>query len=175
MSKEIFSKNSFWNNLFKTKTEKSNIEEVLLSMPPFHDLTITNLKAITKLMHNRIYHPNELIFHQGDPGTGLYIIISGQVVIRQEEEKNSWDLTKLSRGDFFGELALLDDERRSATAIALEETRVIVIFKPDLDAFIQNNPKEGIKILKGISQIIAIRLRSLNQDYFQLYKQMKKN
>ncbi|MEW6654825.1 MAG: cyclic nucleotide-binding domain-containing protein [Bacteroidota bacterium] len=175
MAKEVFSKNSFWNNLFKTKTDKGELEEVLLAMPPFHDLSLTNLKSITKLMHQRIYHPNEMIFHQGDPGSGLYIIINGQVVIRQEEENKIWDLAKLSRGDFFGELALLDDELRSATAIALQETQVMVIFKPDLDAFIQNNPKDGIKILKGISQIIAVRLRSLNQDYFQMYKQMKKN
>ncbi len=173
MSSETLSKNSFWNNLFRSKTKKSDIESVLLKMPPFQELSPANLKAISKLMHNRIYQTNEMIFHQGDPGSGLYIIISGQVVIKQEEEKKSWVLAKLYSGDFFGELALLDDEMRSATAIAIEETEVIVIFKHVLDTFIQNNPKEGIKILKGISRIIAIRLRNLNQEYFQLFKQMK--
>lgn len=173
MSNEVLPNNSFWNNLFKSKIKKSEIEEVFLQMPPFQELSTVNLKAISRLMHNRIYQPGEMIFHQGDPGTGLYIIISGQVVIKQEEDKKSWDLAKLYTGDFFGELALLDDEVRSATAVALEETEVIVIFKHDLDTFIKNNPKEGTKILKGISRIIAIRLRNLNQEYFQLFKEMK--
>lgn len=173
MTTNVITKNSLWNNLFKINRQKSEIEEVLQSMPPFKDLSDNNLNAISKLMHNRIYKPGEMIFHQGDPGSGLYIIINGQVIIKQVEEQNSWELAKLSRGDFFGELALLDDELRSASAVAIEETQVSVIFKPDLDSFIHNNPKEGIKILKGVSHIIAVRLRSMNQDYFQLYKQMK--
>ncbi|MFA7420944.1 MAG: cyclic nucleotide-binding domain-containing protein [Melioribacteraceae bacterium] len=168
-------KSSFWTNLFKSKAEKEELEQVLTSMPPFQDFNPAHISGIVKLMHNRIYASGEMIFHQGDPGTGLYIIINGQVSIKQEEEGNTWELTKLSRGDFFGELALLDNERRSATAIAMEETQVLVIFKPDLDNFISNNPREGIKILKGMAHIIAIRLRNLNQDYFQLYKQMKNN
>lgn len=175
MANSLVSKSSFWTNLFKPKAEKSELEQVLTSMPPFQDLTPTHLKSIIKLMHNRIYVPGEMIFHQGDPGAGLYIIINGQITIKQEDEGNSWELTKLYRGDFFGELALLDNERRSATAVAIEETQVLVIFKPDLDNFISNNPKEGIKILRGMAHIIAIRLRSLNQDYFQMYKQMKNN
>lgn len=175
MGNEEISKSSFWANLFKPSAVKSVLEQVLHSMPPFQDLSSTNLKSIIKLMHNRVYIPNEMIFHQGDPGTGLYIIISGKVVIKQDETGNSWELAKLGRGDFFGELALLDNEVRSASAFAIEETQIAVIFKPELDNFILNFPKEGSKILKGIAQIIAIRLRTLNQDYFQLYKKSKTN
>jgi CRP-like cAMP-binding protein len=81
----------------------------------------------------------------------------------------------LNRGDFFGELALLDDEIRSGTAIALEQTSLAVIFKPDLDEFIERYPKAGIKILRGISTIISTRLRKLNDEYFSLYiKNIKK-
>ena len=75
----------------------------------------------------------------------------------------------LTRGDFFGELALLDEEKRSASAIALKDSQVAVIFKPDLDEFVETHSKEGIQILRGISQIVATRLRNLNQDYFTLY------
>jgi CRP-like cAMP-binding protein len=173
MRNEEIPKSSFWTNLFKPKAVKSELEEVLLTMPPFQDLSNSHLKEIIKLMHNRLYIANEMIFHQGDPGTGLYLIISGKVVIKQEEEGNTWELAKLSRGDFFGELALLDNEVRSASSYAIEETQLAVIFKPDLDNYIAKFPKEGAKILRGIAQIIAIRLRNLNQDYFQLYKNSK--
>jgi len=72
------------------------------------------------------------------------------------------------KGDFFGELALVDGEKRSASAIANTDTKLSVIFKPDLDEYIEKYPKKGLKILQGIAEITAIRLRTLNEDYFYL-------
>ncbi len=166
---EVIIKSSFWQNLFKTPTEKDNLEEVLKSMPPFKNLKSHHLKLLIKAIHNRVYTTNEHIFFQGDPGIGLYIIIDGEVLITREEENYNFDLAILKRGDFFGEIALLDEEKRSASAIALKETQSAVIFKPDLDEFVEKFPKEGINILRGISQIVATRLRNLNEDYFALY------
>lgn len=162
-------KSSFWENLFKTPTEKSELEEVLLSMPPFKNLSNKNIKLLMKVIHNRIYTANEYIFFQGDPGIGLYLIISGEILITEENDGKRFDLAMLTRGDFFGELALLDEEKRSASAIALKDSQLAVIFKPDLDEFVETHSKEGIQILRGISQIIATRLRNLNQDYFTLF------
>lgn len=166
---EVVIKSSFWQNLFKTPTEKDDIEEVLKAMPPFKNLKSHHLKLLLKVMHNRVYTVNEHIFFQGDPGIGLYIIIEGEILITREEENHRFDLAIMKRGDFFGEIALLDEERRSASAIALKESQIAVIFKPDLDEFVEKFPKEGVNILRGISQIIATRLRNLNQDYFSLY------
>ena len=166
-------RSSFWANLFKTPTEKSELEEVLLSMPPFKKLGNKKIKLLMKVIHNRIYAASEYIFFQGDPGIGLYIIIRGEVLITEEIDGEKFDLTMLTRGDFFGELALLDEEKRSASAIALKDSQLAVIFKPDLDEFVDTHSKEGIQILKGISQIVATRLRNLNQDYFTLYNKTR--
>ena len=162
-------KSSFWANLFKTPTEKSELEEVLLSMHPFQHLNSKLLKLLMKIVHNRVYAANEYIFFQNDPGIALYIIIKGEILITQDEEGDRFDLALLGHGDFFGELALLDEARRSASAIALKESQLAVIFRPDLDEFVEAHPREGIKILRGISTIVATRLRNLNQDYFSLY------
>ncbi|MCX6167802.1 MAG: cyclic nucleotide-binding domain-containing protein [Ignavibacteriales bacterium] len=162
-------KSSFWSNLFKTPTEKSELEEVLLSMPPFQNLNSKLLKLLMKTFHNRVYSANESIFLQNDPGIALYIIISGEVLISQDAEGDRFDLALLGRGDFFGEIALLDGEKRSASATALKESQLAVIFRPDLYEFVEAHPKEGINILRGISIIVATRLRNLNQDYFSLY------
>lgn len=165
---------SFWSNLFKTPTEKNDLEEVLVSMLPFKNLSNKSINSILKLFHNRVYAVNEYIFYQNDPGIGLYIIITGEILITFETEDNErYDLAHLSRGDFFGELALLDEGRRSASAIALKESQLAVIFKPDLDEFIESYPSEGIKILRGITQIISRRLRNLNQDYIELYNKLR--
>ena len=166
-------KSSFWANLFKTPTEKSELEEVLLSMPPFKYLSNKKIKLLMKVIHNRIYTANEYIFFQGDPGIGLYLIIRGEILITEEIDGERFDLAMLTRGDFFGELALLDEEKRSASAIALKDSQLAVIFKPDLDEFVETHSKVGIQILRGISQIIATRLRNLNQDYFTLYNKTR--
>ncbi len=166
-------RSSFWANMFKTPAEKSEFEEVLLSMPPFQKLNTKHLKLLMKVIHNRLYAANEYVFYQNDPGIGLYVIIKGEVLITQDEEGERFDLALLGRGDFFGEIALLDEERRSASAIALKESQIAVIFKPDLDEFTEMHPHEGIHIVKGISQIVATRLRNLNQDYFALYNRTR--
>jgi len=69
---------------------------------------------------------------------------------------------------------LIDNDKRSASAIAKNDTKLSVIFKPDLDEFIKKYPKKGIKILEGIAEITALRLRSLNEDYFNLRKEKNK-
>ncbi|MEW6196007.1 MAG: cyclic nucleotide-binding domain-containing protein [Bacteroidota bacterium] len=167
-------KSSFWANLFKTPAKRDELEEVLLTMLPFKTLEAKHLKMLLKLIHNRQYTANEYIFYQNDPGIGLYIIINGEILITQEtEDGERFDLATLSRGDFFGELALLDEEQRSASAIAMKDSQIAVIFKPDLDEFVETHSKEGVKILHGISQIIATRLRNLNQDYFALYNKIR--
>lgn len=170
----VVTSSSFWANLFKTPTKKDDLENVLSSMAPFKNLEKKYFKILLKLIHNRAYAANEYVFMQQDPGIGLYLIIKGEILITMEtEDGERFDLANLGRGDFFGELALLDEETRSASAIAMKESQLAVIFKPDLDDFIEAHPGEGIKILRGISQIIATRLRNLNQDYISLYNRFR--
>ena len=167
---KLITRSSFWENLFKTPSEKNDLQEVLKSMPPFNKLRRKYLQILMKQMHNRMYQPNEYIFYQGDPGIGLYIIQEGEVLISQTtDDKGEHKFATLRRGDFFGELAMLDNEVRSASAVALKESMVAVIFKPDLDAFIDQYPRKGVDVLRGISQIITTRLRKLDDDYVALY------
>ncbi len=166
---------SFWTNFFKSPLEKEDLIDVLLSMPPFEKLNKRYLNLLLKIIHTRTYQENEFIFRQDDPGIALYIIRKGSVIIkRTEEESDERILAEFERGDFFGDMALLEGEYRSASAIAKEKTKLAVIFKPDLDEFINKYPNQGIFILRGIAQIIALRLRVLNKEFYDLYKQLKK-
>ncbi len=169
MENEKVAHSSFWVNLFKSPTEETDLKNSLQSIPLFKELTKRDLTSLMKIIHNRTYVAGEFIFSKGDPGIGLYIIREGEVEIERE---NSYQVKKrlamFSKGDFFGELALVDGEKRSASAIAKTACKLAVIFKPDLDEFIEKYPRKGIKILTGISSIIALRLRKLNEDYFDL-------
>jgi CRP-like cAMP-binding protein len=165
---------SFWSNFFNSPTEKIDLVKALQLIPFFKELSKKEISLLTNIIHNRNYLAGEFVFYQGDPGIGLYIIRDGEVIIqRSVESKEIISLATFSRGDFFGELALVDGEKRSASAIAKTDTRLAAIFKPDLDEFIENYPKKGIKILQGISEIIAMRLRKLNEDHISLHATLK--
>jgi CRP-like cAMP-binding protein len=166
---------SFWANIFNPPTEKVDLEKSLQSIPLFISLGKKDLNNVISIIHNRNYLSGEYIFYQGDPGIGLYIIREGQVSISRENDNGEKVvLATFNKGDFFGELALVDGEQRSASAVADIDTRLAVIFKPDLDEFIEKYPKKGIKILQGISHIIAVRLRTMNEEFLSLHKNTNK-
>jgi len=165
---------SFWSNIFNPATEKTDLQNSLQLIPLFKGLGKRDLSMLFNIIHRRSYLANEYIFYQGDPGIGLYVIREGEVnIIRSGDSSEEIHLATFTKGDFFGELALVDGERRSASAVAKTDVKVVVIFKPDLDEFIEKYPRKGIKILTGIAHIIATRLRSLNEEYFS-YKNLNK-
>ena len=165
---------SFWANIFHTPTETDELVQSLRAIPLFKSLTNKDVKSLISIIHNRNYIAGEYIFYQGDPGIGLYLIREGEVQISRESDKgDKITLAVFQKGDFFGELALVDSDKRSASAIAKSDTKLSVIFKPDLDEFIEKYPKKGIRIVQGIAQITAVRLRTLNEDYFNLRTENK--
>jgi CRP/FNR family cyclic AMP-dependent transcriptional regulator len=160
---------SFWANIFHTPTESDELVQSLQAIPLFKSLNKRDIVGLLGIIHDRNYIAGEYIFYQGDPGLGLYLIREGEIqIIRESEKDDKVPLAVFHKGDFFGELALVDSEKRSASAIANSDTKLSVIFKPDLDEFIEKYPKKGIKIVQGIAEIIAVRLRTLNEDYFNL-------
>jgi CRP-like cAMP-binding protein len=160
---------SFWANLFKPSSKKQDHEETLSGFPAFATLSKKEISLISNIIHNRHYLAGEYIFCQGDPGIGLYILIDGEIEITYADEKgNCLRFAAFSKGDFFGELALVDGEKRNASAIAKTDVKLAVIFKPDLDEFIEKFPKIGIRIMLGIARIVTTRLRKLDEDYLQI-------
>jgi CRP/FNR family cyclic AMP-dependent transcriptional regulator len=96
---------------------------------------------------------------------------SGEVGIFSEyDSPEQKQLARLAQGDFFGEMALLEDDNRSATAVALSETRLIGIFHPDLFDLFDRKPDLGIKVLSKLANMLAQRLRKTNLELQQLGK-----
>ncbi|QQS37836.1 MAG: cyclic nucleotide-binding domain-containing protein [Ignavibacteriales bacterium] len=163
---------SFWSNFFNSPSKKNDLLEALKSIPVFSEFTKKELASLAGFVHERTYLAGEYVFYQGDPGIGLYIVIEGEVIIQRNVESKLISLATFSKNDFFGELALIDGEKRSASAIAKTDLSVAVIFKPDLDEFIDTHPKKGIKILKGINHLLTMRLRKLNEDHIALHSKL---
>lgn len=156
-----------WQNIFKFhQKEKDEIDNILLHIPVFQDLHTRELNVIKRILHQREYRNNEMIFKEGDVGLGMYIIVKGAVEIICGPESRM--LAELDEGDFFGELALLQDDPRTATAVTKTPCTLLCFFKPELLDIISRNPKIGNKVLFRLAWTIGERLKSTNEQLNEL-------
>lgn len=106
------------------------------------------------------FQTGEYICRQGDPGDKMYVIRSGRVQIqKQTEGGQTIDYAVLRPGDFLGEMALMETAPRSASALALEPTRVITIDRDNLLTVIKDQPELTLKIMR----MLCSRLREANR------------
>lgn len=169
-----------WENLIRKTQKESSSRKSLKSNFLFQDLNPTELTLIEKIVNIRNYRAGETIFRQGEVGVGMYIIVKGNVNIYVEEtvpetgKIQNTHITQLHEDDFFGDLALVEENgRRSATAIANEESILIGFFKPDLLEITQRNPIAGVKILMRLGETLGTRLRATTAKITEMKKLSK--
>jgi CRP/FNR family transcriptional regulator, cyclic AMP receptor protein len=140
--------------------------KALRQVPFFANLPAADTNALVQQLVLRHFMPDQVIFHLGDPGGLLYIITEGKVKIsRGLIEGQEATLAVLGNGDFFGELALLDDSPRSATAKALRPTTTLTLHREQFTAFISQNPDFAHHVL----QTLARRIRHLNEQISDIF------
>lgn len=163
-----------WKNLFSGRSiQDGSTESVLSRVPAFTDLSARELRGVAAIVHKREYKAGEPVFYQGDPGLGMYIIREGEVSIRiAEGEEDDKELAVLTDGDFFGELALLDESPRSATAICRTDCSLIGFFRTDLFEMIEQKTDLGLKIVMRLAEILAVRLRKTDKELSKLRSQL---
>lgn len=137
-------------------------EDVLRNIPLFDDLSRRDIAVLQRLLHRREYVAGESVFTQGEPGLGMYIIAKGVVSI--QNEPSGRELVQLNDGDFFGEIALLNEVIRSATARAKSDCLLLCLFQPDLLGLLDRNPRLGVKILLSLSRLVGIRLVEVSDE-----------
>ena len=103
------------------------------------------------LVRRKAIRKGELLFRQGDEGTALYIILQGRIKISVSRRTDTVTLAILCRGEFLGEMALLDDLPRSADAMALEDSQLYALNRKDFLSFLKNNEKAVHAILSSLS------------------------
>jgi CRP-like cAMP-binding protein len=108
----------------------------------------------------------QVLFNEGDHGEDMYIIQSGRVAIKKKVEGGEATLAVLEKGDFFGEMAILERQPRSASAAMLEDGDLIVISGEIFGDMIKSNPEIAVRMLRKQS----IRLRETNRQLEQVLK-----
>lgn len=126
-------------------------------------LSSREVDTILEQMSAREFARGDAIFFEGDPGSALYIIVRGTVDIMRTPRKKSVRLATLTQGMFFGEIALVEDGPRSATAIAREQTTLLCFFKSDFENVLKYHPRLSAKLTLRLAGILAQRLRVMNE------------
>lgn len=101
------------------------------------------------------------LYKEGDSGDSIGFIASGKLEVKKQTEFEGRQIViaLLTRGSFVGELSLVDEYPRSATVVAQEDSELVVLKREAFESLVQSHPHTGIKILKGLNRILAIRLR----------------
>ncbi len=127
----------------------------LKSISIFSGIPDSDLKAIETLSVTRTYPKNTVIINEGDQANAMYLVVTGKVrVYVSDESGKEFILNTMGPGDYFGELALLDDEVRSASVITTEKSTFSIIYKDDFSKVILTHPNIALVLLKNLSNTV---------------------
>ncbi len=140
----------------------NNFDRLLLlrGVSIFRELRDDFLIRLSAVMEERSFPAKGNIFRQGDEGQSLFIVASGNVRVHIDQQ----ELTKLSRGDFFGEMSLFDTEPRSASVTAIESCICLELTQSQLYEAINETPEIALKLIG----ILSSRIRELNREINEL-------
>jgi CRP/FNR family transcriptional regulator len=134
--------------------------ELLHRIPLFSALAEEDLAQVAEVALPRRFAAGETVFREGDASDTCYVIRRGHArAVREHGDGRSITLAQFGPGDFFGELAMFDDERRSATIETLEETDALAILGPDMRRLLREHPQIAVKLLTALGR----RLRETNE------------
>jgi CRP/FNR family cyclic AMP-dependent transcriptional regulator len=134
--------------------------ETLRQVPLFESLDDATARELCELIETLDCPAHQVLFHAGDVGDAMYLIERGKVrICVQAKDGHEVTLAELGRGDFFGEMALLDGERRSADAVVAEDARLALLSREHFLSFMRSSPDVALEMLTAL----ANRLRHTDE------------
>lgn len=148
----------------------SKQELTIKDLTVFRDLSKEQLNLVQKYMQPKSYKGGDIIFREGDPGDGMYFILSGYVSVFLELDNGdrARRLATFAAGVFFGDMAILENQARSATVRAETPTELLFLAKDDFEKLTNTEPLLATKMLLGIARELSYRLRMTNAEVIAL-------
>lgn len=148
--------------------DKSNLS-LLRTSALFAGMTDTEMSALDALFSEKTVQAGKTVFIENMPGESLYLVGEGTIRIsRMLAEGDEQTLVVLGVEDTFGEMALLDEGPRSATARVIEEARLFCVIKSDFDSLCLKAPPLALKLMRNIIHIFNKRIRESHDEYREM-------
>ena len=134
--------------------------ELLARVPVFETFARADLARVAEVAVQRNFPPHHVIFREGDESDTCYVMSAGHArAVREHPDGRTITLAQFGPGDIFGELAMFDDERRSATVDTLDDVRAIAILGADMRRLMREHPDLASKVVISLGR----RLRQANE------------
>lgn len=134
---------------------------ILQQVELFQGLSVDEMEALASSSSSRSFPKNTVVIHENDPADSLFIIESGKVKVYCSDKNGKEFIMNTQReGDYFGELALLDDSSRSASVRTVEKSSFCIVFKDDFNRVLDEHPNIARKLIRNLAQ----RVRKLTAD-----------
>jgi CRP/FNR family transcriptional regulator len=127
-----------------------DLEALLGSVSLFASLDRRAIAGLARQASRRVYGPGDTIVREGETGTALYVIVRGRVRVEHGSGPATAAVGELGPGDFFGELALIEDKPRSATVVAIEETECLLFVVWEFRALLKEHPQMALPIMNAL-------------------------
>ena len=138
----------------------SEVVELLGRVPVFSTLVVSDIERIAELSVPRRFEPGEVVFREGDASDTCYVVREGHArAIREHGDGRTITLATFGPGDIFGELAMFEDELRSATVEAIDPTHVVAVLGPDMRRLMTEHPEISTRLVISLGR----RLREMNE------------
>jgi CRP/FNR family transcriptional regulator/CRP/FNR family cyclic AMP-dependent transcriptional regulator len=135
--------------------------ELLRTVPIFSELSEADLDKLAGLLARKRYPKDGVVFFENEAGDTLFMIAEGRIKVTiLGDDGREIILSVLGQGEFFGEMALLDNEPRSATTIAAEDSELLSLSRADFEGVLSHNPG----IMGGLIKVLTARLRHANHQ-----------
>lgn len=150
--------------------DKEQLEkrEFLTNVPMFQGLKKRDFTYLIRILQERTYLKGETIFLEGDIGRALCIVVDGKVELTRKDETGKENiLAEVRPGEIFGEMALLEEMPRTATAIAIEKTKTYLLYKNKLESLLYDYPRVGVVLVHYLARTLSSRLRAVIESHQQ--------
>ena len=144
------------------------VVELLGGVPVFSTLVLEDLERIAQFAVPREFEPGEVVFREGDASDTCYIVRDGRArALRTHTDGRTLTLATFGPGDIFGELALFEDERRSATVEATEPTTAVAVLGPDMRRLMSEHAEISARLVIALGRRLRETNERLSRQSFQ--------
>lgn len=131
----------------------------------FEQLSDAQLERIGQRLISLQFEPGDLVFREGAPGRYICFVIAGELdVLKETDDGESIPIATLGAGHSVGEMSIIDGLTCSATVISRSQARVLALTREDFDLLVDEEPRLGTEIFRGISRLLSMSLRKTSAD-----------